>query len=250
MFDKLIIALISPLGTTLLLGTVALILALTARRNKRQHRWAAGLGAAALLWLYVWALPLPSFWLRGCVESDFPPLPMAEVPTAEAIVVLGGAIGAPRNARYHPNLLEAGDRMWHAARLYHAGKAPLLLLSGGVTDAAFLPEAEAMQIFLKDLGVPASALLLEGRSLNTRQNAQFSAELLKARGIRQVLLVTSALHMRRAVALFEGVGLRVIPAATDHEANGDLRWYWLPGAEYLYGSGKAMKELVGRWTGR
>jgi uncharacterized SAM-binding protein YcdF (DUF218 family) len=249
MFDKLFIALIYPLGTALLLGTLALLLALVAR-TARGRRWSAGLGAAALLWAYLWALPLPSFWLRGWVESDFPPTPVASVPTADAIVVLGGAIGAPRDPRQYPNLAEAGDRMWHAARLYHAGKAPLLLLSGGVTDAEFLPEAEAMQIFLKDLGVPASATLLEGRSLNTRQNAQFTADLLKARGTRQVLLVTSALHMRRAKALFEGVGLQVIPVATDHEATGGLHWHWLPEAGYLHGSGRAMKELVGRWSGR
>ena len=249
MFDKLIIALISPLGTALVLGALALLLAVVSRRA-RGRRWATGLGVFALLWLYLWALPMPSFWLRGLVERDFPPVPVAEVPTAEAIVVLGGAIGASKAPRRYPNLLDAGDRMWHAARLYHAGKAPVMVLSGGVSDTDWLPEAEAMQIFLKDLGVPAGATLLEGRSLNTRQNAQFTADLLKARGTRKVLLVTSALHMRRAKGLFEGVGLQVIPAATDHEVDGEPHWHWLPDAEHLYGSGRAMKELLGRWSGR
>ena len=246
MFDKLLIALISPLGTALLLGTLALLLAATRRR-----RLATALGVAALLWLYIWSVPMPSYWLREQVERGFPPIPVAEVPTADAIVVLGGAINAPRDSRRPPNLSDAADRIWHAARLYHAGKAPLLVLSGGVhNEEDYLPEAQAMQIFLKDLGVPPSAMLLESRSLNTRQNARFTADLLQTRGLRKVLLVTSALHMRRAQALFEGVGLQVIPAATDQEAFGKAEWHWLPGADHLEGSGRAMKEVVGRWSGR
>ena len=52
-------------------------------------------------------------------------------------------------------------------------------------------------------------MVLEERSLNTRQNAAYGAELLKARGIDRILLVTSALHMPRAVALFKAQGLQV-----------------------------------------
>jgi hypothetical protein len=106
MFDKLLIALISPLGTTLLLGTLALLLAAT-----RQRRLATGLGAAALLWLYLWSVPMPSFWLREQVERGFAPIPVAEVPTADAIVVLGGAINQPRDPRRPPNLSDAADRI-------------------------------------------------------------------------------------------------------------------------------------------
>jgi uncharacterized SAM-binding protein YcdF (DUF218 family) len=141
--------------------------------------------------------------------------------------------------------------VWHGARLYHAGKAPRVIVSGG-TDARRddRPEAQAMQVFLRDLGVPASALLLEDRSINTRENARYTAALLQPRGQRHVLLVTSALHMRRAVALFEAEGLKVTPAATDHEAQSPPAWLWLPEGGALYGSGRAMKELVARWTGR
>ncbi len=247
MFDKLLIALLSPLGTALLLGTIAILAGFFYRR-----RLALLLGVIAVGWLYTWSLPVPSLWLRHQVESSYPPIPVRDLPKADAIVILGGGMHAPRDSLRYPNLEAAADRIWHGARLYHAGKAPLLVLSGGVDPDStdLLPEAVAMQIFLRDLGVPDAALLLEDRSRNTRQNAQFSAELLKARNIRRVLLVTSALHMRRARALFEGVGLEVIPAATDHEALGATDWHWLPEPPALYGSGRAMKELVGRWTGR
>ena len=110
-----------------------------------------------------------------------------------------------------------------------------------------------MAVFMQDLGVPAQAIALEETSRNTRQNADYSAALLKARDIEHILLVTSALHMPRALALFKAQGLEVTPAPTDFEAgqeppHGLLAW--LPDAGALNGSALAMKELVGLWVGR
>lgn len=139
------------------------------------------------------------------------------------------------------------DRVWHAARLYHAGKAPLLVLSGG-SDAALraMSEGQAMQWLLIDLDVPREAMLLEERSRNTQQNARFTAMLLSERDMDSTLLVTSALHMRRALSLFRGQGLRVTPAATDHEARSMPGWQrWLPDVGALEGSARALKEWVG-----
>lgn len=138
--------------------------------------------------------------------------------------------------------------MWHAARLYHAGKAQRLLLSGGVVREGEGSEAEAMQTLLLDLGVPASAMVLEGTSQNTRSNAAQSASLLQAQGVDTVILVTSALHMPRARRTFERMGLRVIPAPTDFEV---INEPWqasqlLPEADALNGSARAFKEWVGR----
>jgi uncharacterized SAM-binding protein YcdF (DUF218 family) len=245
--DKLVIALLSPLGTALALGVVALLLA---RLNVQ--RWAWRLGALAVLWLGVWSLPVASHALRGWVEAPYPALAVEQLPQAQAVVVLGGAIRPAEPGQLWPDMQSSADRVWHGARLYHAGKAPLVVLTGGSNPAlSATSEAEAMRLLLRDMGVPESALLLEERSRNTRQNAAFTAEILKARGISSVLLVTSALHMRRAVALFEAEGLVVTPAAADHETRTQLNAVdWLPSADALDGSARAMKELVGRVTGR
>ena len=100
-------------------------------------------------------------------------------------------------------------------------------------------------------GIPDEAMLLEGESRNTRQNARFSAEILHKRDITKILLVTSALHMPRAVGLFESEGLTVIPAPTDF---GTRRHFsavdFLPQAIPLSDSSRAMKELIGRAFGR
>lgn len=105
-----------------------------------------------------------------------------------------------------------------------------------------------MREFLEDLGVPDSALLLETRSRTTRENAIYTAELLKQRGLQPVLLVTSALHMHRAKKLFESQGIEVETVPTDHEARPLSLWQWvLPDAGALENSGRAIKEFVGGW---
>lgn len=248
MLSKLVTCLLSPLGSSLCLLILALFLAW-----RRRSRLATACGALAVVWLWAWSVPVLSLWLRGTLENQFAQRPLSRVPQAQALVLLGGGVSPPSGKAADINLGAAADRVWYAARLFHAGKAPLLLLSGGSDPQRHaFSEARAMAIFLQDLGVPAPALVLEEDSRNTLENAVFCAKLLKARGIRHVLLVTSALHMPRALALFSAQGLQVEPAPTDFEADslppGALAW--LPDAEALDGSGRAMKEWVGKWVGR
>jgi len=96
-------------------------------------------------------------------------------------VMLGGGIEPARRGRSAlPDLRNAADRVWHAARLYHAGKAPLLVLSGGSDTGTYATsEAMAMQQLLLQMGVPEAAMLLEEASRNTQQNAQGSGRAFK-----------------------------------------------------------------------
>ena len=68
----------------------------------------------------------------------------------------------------------------------------------------------------KAMSVPAADIVLEEDSLNTRQNAVNVKKILDAQSLDSVLLVTSALHMRRSVAIFKRLGIDVIPAPTDY----------------------------------
>ncbi|HWI81427.1 YdcF family protein [Ramlibacter sp.] len=246
MIGKLVIAAISPLGTALLLGLFGLAV----------HRWAAapwrarGLRCvlAALAWLWLWSMPVASHALRGWLEAQAGPRTIDALPAAPAMVVLGGAMrGARPPLRPDPDLGSAADRVWHAARLYRAGKAPLVVLSGGSARPGQAPEAQVMGQLLSELGVPATALATEPRSITTTENAAYTAQLLRQRHIGRILLVTSALHMSRARALFERQGLEVIPAPTDYEVVQrpfDLLQV-VPDGEALEGSGRAIKEIVG-----
>ena len=81
---------ISPLGASAVLGIAAL-----AGAGLRRPRLAAGLGGVALAWLLLWSTPEASHALRRALESPYPPVPVAELPTAQTIVVLGGGIAPP-----------------------------------------------------------------------------------------------------------------------------------------------------------
>jgi uncharacterized SAM-binding protein YcdF (DUF218 family) len=219
----------------------------------RAKRLAAGLALTGLFWVWLWATPVFSDWVRGSLESRYAPVELAAIPNADAIVVLGGGVEGAAPPRLFPNLHDAADRVWHGARLYHAGKAPLVVISGGglpwTEDQG--PEAKAMAVFLRDLGVPDEGMLLEGRSATTFENARETKKLLAERGIETVLLVTSAMHMRRAEATFKHAGISVIPAPTDFEVETRPVRNWLdylPDAEALEGSSKALKEYLGLWV--
>ena len=240
---KILSLLVHPLSLGLLLVVTGSVLGL----------WRRFLGPAmvvcGVLTLWVPSAPLFSDWVRGTLEARFSPTSVEAVPTADAIVILGGSVGVPRPPRVYPDLNDAADRVWHAARLYRADKAPLVVASGGT-----LPwrnqryrEAPVMQSLLVDWGVPADSVLLESGSANTYENATYTAELMAKQGLDRVLLVTSALHMRRALATFRSAGVTAHPVATDYQVVESEQTVLdvAPSAGALAGSTAAIREYVG-----
>lgn len=235
-----------PLLASLLLAIAAGLFLWRGRR-----RTGAWLLAIAIAWLWLWSTPVFGDWLRATLEQRYPAVSVDSLPAADAIVLLGGAVqpAAPPERPY-PDLGAAADRVWHTARLYHAGKAPFILVSGGTLpwSGADLPEAEAIADILRQLGVPNSALILETRSRTTRENRDDSLPILRAHGAHRILLVTSALHMPRAMALFARSGLELIPATTDFEISHPINTHllrWFPDAQALADSTRAFKEYLG-----
>ena len=241
---KIFIQLTSPLGLCLLLVPLGAILIL-ARRKKI----GGSLITFAFGWLLLWSLPVASVQLRQALERQFPQHVASDYPVVDAIVVLGGGIqGGRKEWRIGPHLRPGADRAWFGAQLYRAGRAPVLILSGGNSEwsSADEPEADAMQAFENDLGVPASAILLEDKSRNTQENAQYTKQLITEHRLDKILLVTSALHMPRALMLFRAQGIDAIPAPTDFDAipSHSVLQSWLPDPEMLDKSSKAMKEYL------
>ncbi len=114
-------------------------------------------------------------------------------------------------------------------------------------------EAPAMATFMHDLGVPEAAMLMESESRTTRENAVLTEKMLRERGTNRILLVTSAMHMPRALATFRKLGIDAIPAPTDFEAEPPSGYWllrWLPDTDALDKSSRAMKEYLGMWVYR
>jgi uncharacterized SAM-binding protein YcdF (DUF218 family) len=226
-----------------LLGLLSLLLMFI-----RRGRAAALLCCVALFWLSIWSLPVSHQWLYQKMTANYPPLPMEMLPKAQAIVVLGGGVYGPNAVRPWPDLNGAADRLWYAATLYHAGKAGLIVLSGGITShTGEVSEAAAMAVVLRDLGVPEAFMLLEEESLNTRENAENAGKLLSGPGVDQILLVTSAMHMARAELEFRRQGFAVTAAPTDYSIEPLTGWRnYLPSTAALDGNASAFKEWLGR----
>jgi uncharacterized SAM-binding protein YcdF (DUF218 family) len=104
-----------------------------------------------------------------------------------------------------------------------------------------------MATLMESWGVPADSILRESRSTTTHTNAVYTAQLCRERGIDRIVLVTSAWHMRRALATFRATGLTVVPAPADHQGFHDpfTLLSVLPDAEALRDTTRAVHEVLG-----
>lgn len=246
--SKILPLFVYPVGFACLALGIALVLAW------RQSRWTPlPIGIALIVLLLASNANVSAALMRSLEWQYLPPNP---VPEAEAIVLLGGATKRAESPRPGVDLGEEGDRLVYAAQLYRAGKAPLLLISGGSWDDR--PPAEATDmaaVLVANLGVPLDALVLEPRSLNTYENAIYTKTILDRLGIEKVLLVTSAIHMPRSMAIFRKQGIEAIAAPTDFqivnpETTGTVPTYariqgLLPEASHLAWTTRALKEYIG-----
>jgi uncharacterized SAM-binding protein YcdF (DUF218 family) len=214
-------------------------------------RWPRALCALALLLLWGGGCRLVSENLVRSLESRALPLAASEAP-ADAIVVLGGVIQPALPPRRAPEVSDAGDRVLEAARLWREGRAPLVLVCGGSVDGTTPPEARDIGTLLRFFGVAPDAIVDDTQSRTTRENALEAHRLLDPLGATRILLVTSALHMPRAAALFRGQGFEVVEAPTDwivvEPGPRPTRWVvlsFLPNVESLALTTRALREWLG-----
>jgi len=211
-----------------------------------------------VMFLAVAACPTMEVWLTASLERQYPDRDVDSYPSAQAIVVLGGTIHMPSGVHHASAIIDSSDRLLMALRLYHAGKAPRVVLSGG-NNPVFTEkvpeqsEAEVMRSLLEEWGIPDSAIQVEGGSINTHENALFSYRLLAGHGVRRIILVTSAMHMPRAAAAFRRAAFDVVAAPADFQSGwgepGPI-FRWIPDAGALIGSSRAIHEWLGLWVYR
>ena len=183
-------------------------------------------------------------------------LPPQPLPEADCILVLGGGALAKIPPRTTVEVSEAGDRELYAAHLYRQGKAPCVLCTGksGIGGVVPHPEAEDMKELLEMVGVPGEAIILETEATNTHQHGTNLRAVFQVRHFKRVLLVTSAMHMPRAMGVFwrDCPGIEFIPAPTDFRITERVSapWYQelkalVPTPSNLELFSEAMHEYVG-----
>jgi uncharacterized SAM-binding protein YcdF (DUF218 family) len=198
------VALLVP-PISLLIVTLLGLLAL--KRYRRAGVVVAWLGGLSLLAL---SLPVVAGSLLVTLEQDLPLTPDPDRPP-QAIVILGGDIQRTRDGAMYPGPLSF-VRVRTGALLARQTGLPVLI-TGGKLRPSDTPIAPLMADSLRqDFGVPAR--WVEQDSLDTWENAHFSAPILRQNGIHSIYLVTNPWHMRRALLAFASTGIAVTAAPT------------------------------------
>ncbi len=210
-FSKTISYVLTPAGWLVLTLLVALI-----TKNHVRRRRLVGL-ALVLFWL------LGNSFLTNelALWWEYPPaaIPRDSV-SRVAIVLTGGMTNAEKPTPDRRFLLDReADRAGQALLLYKTGAVQKILISGGMGSLPFRAnaiddEGQMTARFLTTAGVRAEDIVLESQSRNTHENALFSARVLQKRfpaSQYQYVLVTSAWHIRRAVACFQKQTITVLP---------------------------------------
>lgn len=214
----------------------------------QQKQLAIGLTLCGLAWVLVWSLPVTTLYLGGKLESRYPYQSAETFEKADFIIVLGGNTQANRSNWFEPyNRATATDRIDRAAELYFAQRAPKILVTGG-TNQGKISEAQGMSKALRQKGVPDAAILLEKESRNTYENALYAERILKDLPHSKLLLVTSALHMPRALATFDRLNMPVIAAGVAPQIvppDDYLLNVWMPHMRSLEASRTIIKEYFG-----
>ena len=258
--DSLFFVLSKTLGFMLMpsnflmgLGVIGAILLAT-----RWRRLGRRLMATAAVLLAVCAFSPLGYALLYPLEQRFPPWDAARG-TPDGIVILGASIEADLSAAHGvPVVRGVPDRIIRAAMLAHAYPNARIIFSGGSANLISndAREADFAAAIFEGLGIAKSRLIMERRSRNTLENAEFSRDLANPKPGERWLVVTSAFHMPRSVGLFRKAGFPVEPFPVDWRVGdrGDLGSFALLGAEGLSRTDTGAREWMGlvayRLTGK
>ena len=251
--SKIVWFVVAPLNALVFLFILGQVLGATGwRRAGRTATW----GALAGL-LLVGFSPVGVLLMRP-LEDRFPQ-PPADLAAPTGIVVLGGSTDEVISAaRDQVTIADAATRVTAAVELARRFPTARLVFSGGSGTLLLRQrtEAEDTRRVWISMGVAPDRITTEDRSRNTDENARFTADLIRPKAGERWLLVTSAVHMPRAMGLFRAVNFPVIPYPVDYRTSGTWADFLIP-RDAILGFGRftiALREWVGlavyRATGR
>ncbi len=162
-----------------------------------------------VLFLFIFPAYLSPNDLRGCGKNPDQKSIDANCNAADAIIAVSGGDTAARTDE--------------AIRLFQNGWAPRLIFSGAAQDDASPSNALVMKQRAERAGINPTNIIIEDTSLNTKQNAENTEQLIRENGLKRIIIVTSAYHQRRAGLEFEKrFGSSVI--VVNHPVASDNQW--------------------------
>ena len=197
--------------------------------------------AALSVWAYVFTIPALANSLIMHLEQEYPPHDVRSEDRPGLIVVLASGFDEANNKMLDE---EGWERTYAGVRLWRNVGGTLLFVGGSIRDTG-VTAAEFMAVVANDLGVPKANIRVEGKSRNTHQNLLLSRDLISSFGER-AWLVTSALHMPRAMAVAGKLGLRLRAYPCDYRGIKKMGWRaWFPNSGAIEMYSAAIHELIG-----
>ena len=242
LLKKIVGLLVQPLSIILLLLLAGLILLW----KRPDRRWGRYLTLAGTLLLLLASLQITPWLLGRALETRFEPYEAeATRPTPEFIVVLGGGTNddatLPLSARLAPVALA---RVVEGVRIAGLHPEARLVLSGGYVFTT-VSEAEVASDVVQMIGMDPARIITESQSRSTEDQAVAVRNIVRD---RPFVLVTSAIHMPRSMALFRGQGMEPVPAPTAHTFGKGFNegpQSFLPSARHVRALETVMHELYG-----
>jgi uncharacterized SAM-binding protein YcdF (DUF218 family) len=213
----------------------------------RQTRNQAWLALAIAVLLYLSSIqPVPEALLRS-LEYKYA---LPQKVEGDIIVLLGGGTMAdvPMPEGWRGQVRDVPAQRLIGAYALHRRTGWPILVSGGEVFRGDGTEAVVMQAILVSLGMSPDKIIMEPKSLNTAENAKMSAEIMRLRGYKRPVLVTSAFHMPRSLAEFKQAGVTAETYPVGYYTSRRDYWNafsWVPSAAAMRGTGLALKEYMG-----
>lgn len=248
-FSKFFSFLLSPFNWLMIFIALAFVL-----RNetwKKRFKW------IAVSWFLFFSNPFIIHNLN--LSWQTPAVKMETGQVYDAGIVLGGFVQFNEKEN-QGHFSAASDRFLQAVRLYKLGHIKKILVSGGSgnPNRQEYKDADFAREQLLQFGIPSSDILTERNSRNTFESARFSKLILDSASIKTpVLLITSAMHMRRAQKVFTRAGLNITPYPA-HFTEMDFPQEFIesitPSIDAMNGWKDLVREVVGlqvyKWTGK
>lgn len=244
--EKTLTTLVMPIGAFWLLLSGRLVQLLFRRPR-------TGVVPLLLVWSGLMVLgtrPVPRMLIRWIESSVRTYEPQRDGPL-DLVVVLGGGTS---QGYWRPQTTGVGDRLVMAAEFYHQGLTKELITTGqvteGVSDAAPDPSEQTHIIWTKLNIPPAVIRKIGGR--NTYEEMQNLKQIWPELAGKRIGLLTSALHLPRAVRLSQAQGLEMTPIAADVRTAID-DWgllNFIPSAGNFCDLGSAQHEIMAAWVSR